>query len=171
MNAQKLFNNKLGITFDTYKTGPYADLGTISRPLTDKERTVMQRSVEDVYSTFTKRVAEGRNMTQANVDSIGQGRVWSAVDAKQIGLVDVFGGLNDAIAIAAKKAHLDNYRIKELPEQKEALQQLLDDFNDETESKILSSHLGESYKYMKALDRILQMKGVQARMAFDAEVE
>ncbi len=171
LNAQKMFNNKLGLTFDTYKTGPYADLGTITRPITENERNIIQKSVEQVYDTFTKRVAAGRNMSQADVDSIGQGRVWSAQDAQEIGLVDVFGGLNDAIAIAAKKANVENYRIKELPEQKEPLQELMEDLSGEAEAKFLSAHFGDSYKYLKTLDKLVKLKGVQARLPFEIVTE
>jgi protease-4 len=74
-NAQNMFKNKLGITFDTYKTNNYGDIGTMNRPMTESERVIIQRSVDQVYNTFTSRVAEGRNMKQADVDSIAQGRV------------------------------------------------------------------------------------------------
>jgi protease-4 len=87
-NAQNMFKNKLGLTFDTYKTSNYTDLGTVTRPLTNGEKNILQVQVDQVYNTFTSRVAQGRKMSQADVDSIGQGRVWSGIDAKRIGLVD-----------------------------------------------------------------------------------
>lgn len=123
-NAQNMFKNKLGITFDTYKTNTYGDIGTMSRPMTESERVIIQRSVDQVYNTFTSRVAEGRKMKQADVDSIGQGRVWSGIDAKRIGLVDEIGNINDALRIAADLAKIKEYRIKSMPEQKNHLKKL-----------------------------------------------
>lgn len=170
-NAKNLLNNKLGITTDTYKTSPYADLGTISRPLTAAERNIMQNSVERVYGTFTKRVSDGRALTVANVDSIGQGRVWSSDDAKEIGLVDMLGGLNDAIAIAAAKAKITDYKVKEYPEKKEPLQQIIEDLKGDNETKILEKTLGEEYKYVKAFQSIKNSKGIQARIFYDVLVD
>ncbi len=170
-NAQKLLNNKLGLTFDTYKTGPYADLGIPTRPLEPAERNILQRSVEDVYSTFIGRVAEGRKMETAMVDSIGQGRVWSATDAKKIGLVDLYGGLNDAVVLAVKKAGLDNYRIKELPEQKDPIQEILEDMKGTSESMMMPDYMKESVKLMQYLKQISEKDKIQARMPFGIAVE
>lgn len=170
-NAKNFLNNKVGITTDTYKTSPYADLGTISRPLTASERNIMQNSVERIYGTFTKRVSDGRQISVADVDSIGQGRVWSSDDAKEIGLVDVLGGLNDAIAIAAAKAKITDYKVKEYPEKKEPLQQIIDDLKGDNETKILEKTLGEEYKYVKAFQSIKNSKGIQARIFYDVLVE
>src|SRR5690606_10749479 len=110
-NLQNFFNNKLGITFDEVKTGRYADLMTLSRPLTADERDLIQQDVNRIYQTFTKKVANGRNLTQTKVDSIGQGRVWTGAQAAEIGLVDRLGSLDDAIKAAAQKAHLKDFRI------------------------------------------------------------
>lgn len=170
-NAKNLLNNKLGITTDTYKTSPYADIGTISRPLTSSERNILQNSVERIYGTFTKRVSDGRGITVAEVDSIGQGRVWSAEDAKQIGLVDVIGGLEDAISIAAVKAKLTDYKVKEYPEKKEPLQQLLEDLKGDNETKILEKTLGEDYKYVKAFKSLKNSTGVQARVVYNITID
>jgi len=171
MNAQKLLNNKLGLTFDTYKTSPYADLGLPTRPLTDMERAKMQNSVEEVYDVFTKRVAEGRKISQADVDSIGQGRVWSAVDAKGIKLVDVYGGLTDAIEIAARMAKLDNYRIKELPEQKEPLQEIMEDISGENAKVKLPAMLQEGYSLIESLKNMTSKDKIQARLPFGITLE
>lgn len=105
-NLQNFFNNKLGITFDEVKTGKYADLMSVNRPLTVDERDLIQQGVNKTYNTFTKKVADGRKISQAKVDSIGQGRVWTGAQALQIGLVDRLGGLEDAIKSAAKKAKI-----------------------------------------------------------------
>lgn len=169
-NAKEMFNNKLGITFDNYETGPYANTGTITRPLTEGERRVLQNSVERVYDTFTKRVADGRKMSQPDVDSIGQGRVWSGIDALQIGLVDVLGGLDDAIAIAAKKAGITNYRVSELPEQKEPLQQFLEELSGDVETRYLKSRLGSDFELVRYANEIMNWKGIQARLPFSVVI-
>ncbi len=168
-NTSNLFKNKLGITADTYKTGPYTDLGSPFRSLTPAERNIMQESVERVYDTFTKRVADGRGMSQADVDSISQGRVWSAIDGKRIGLVDVLGGIDDAIAIAAKKANLKKYKIKSLPEQKDAMQSLMEDLSGDVKTWYMKENLGDEYKYVKAAQDILEVKGLQTRTFYSVE--
>lgn len=114
-NMQQFFKNKLGITFDAVKTGAYADLGTLSRPMTDMEKQFIQAGVDSVYHTFKLRVATGRNRSIAYIDSIAQGRVWSGVDAKRIGLVDELGSLNDAVQYAAQLIKAKEYRLKEYP--------------------------------------------------------
>ncbi len=120
-----MLENKLGITHDTVNTNKHSDMGTGLRAVSEKEFEFIQSSVEKVYDTFTKRVAEGRNISQADVDSIGQGRVWTGADAIKIKLVDELGGLNDAIAYAAKKAKLKNYKLLELPKQKNPFDEFL----------------------------------------------
>ncbi len=161
-NAQNMLNHKLGITVDTYKTGPYTDLGTPTRPMSEAEKAMIQQEIEHVYDTFTSRVAKGRHMKQADVDSIGQGRVWSGIDAKRIGLVDVIGGLNDAIAIAAKKAKMTDYRIKELPEQKDPMDELLKSFSEGAETWYMEQKIGSDYKYVKATEEVMKHQGIQA---------
>ena len=165
-NAQKMFNNKLGITFDTVKTNRMSDFGSMTRPLTAEEKQIFQQGVEKVYDTFTKRVANGRKMEQANVDSIGQGRVWSGVEAKNIGLVDEFGGLNDAIAAAAKMANLSKYRTVELPKQKDPFKEILAELGNEAETKYLNYKLGDEAKYFNKAQELLRMQGIQARLPF-----
>jgi protease IV len=104
-------NDKLGITVDVVKTNRFADIGSISRPLHPAEREILQEGVEDIYEVFTKRVADGRDMDVNRVDEIGQGRVWSGYNARELGLVDEFGGLNRAVEIAVEDAGLENYRV------------------------------------------------------------
>lgn len=122
--------NDFGITFDSVKTGKFADTLTISRPKTPEEIAVFQRMVDWIYNEFVTKVAEGRKLDRAAVEEIAQGRVWSGAAAKEVGLVDELGGLDAAIAYAATKAGLgSNYRLVEYPRQKElleAIQELLD---------------------------------------------
>ena len=170
LNAKKFFNDKLGITFDNVKTGNYADIGSIDRPLTASERAIVQKSVEKVYDTFITRVSEGRHISKALVDSIGQGRVWSGIDAKERGLVDILGGIDTAIVIAAKMAKIDKYRIVYLPEQKEPLAEFLENLSDDAETSFLKSKVGDTYKYYSQLQSLLKMNGIQARMEYNVEI-
>ena len=162
-NAQKFFNNKLGITFDQVKTGKYADLGDYTRALTESERFIIQNEVNRIYEDFTQKVALGRNMPIEKVKSIAEGRVWSGIDAKRIGLIDEFGNTDTAIAIAAKKAKLSSYRVISLPEIEDPIKKLMRNLS--TEAKIY--FMPEEYKallpYAKTLDIINNNKGIQTR--------
>lgn len=160
LNTQKLLNNKLGISIDTLGTNKFSNFGSITRPLTAEERNILQESVEDVYSTFVQRVAEGRKLSPEAVDSIGQGRVWSGTDAKRIGLVDEFGGLNAAIAEAAKMANTKKYRVVELPELKKPIEELMKELSGDVEAKYLQWKLGENYQLMKAVERVQHFNGI-----------
>lgn len=168
-NGQKLVNN-LGVTVDTVKTNKFADIGTGSRAVTAQEREIIQREIERIYDNFITRVAEGRKMSKADVDSIAQGRVWTGADAKRLGLVDVFGGLETAVAIAAKKAKLDNYVILPLPFQENPIEKFFKKMSGETEAKVLEKALGDSYKYYNQMNHLMRMKSYQTRMPYQIEV-
>lgn len=171
-NMEELLTDKLGLAFDKVKTNALSDMGTLSRPMTEPEKAIIQNQVEDIYGRFTKRVADGRNKPQADVDSIGQGRVWAGKDAINIGLVDALGGLDTAIAIAAKIAKLDKYKVTELPHQKDALTKLLSELSDETQSFFAKQELGEeNYKYYEELKDAMQMRGIQARFPYLIEIK
>ena len=170
-NTQNMFKNKLGITFDSVKTGRYADIGSMNRPMKENEREIIQGEVEKVYNTFISHVAIGREMTKENVDNIGQGRVWSGVDAKRLGLVDVLGGINDAISIAAKKANLTTYRTIALPEQKEFFEKLVEDLNAEAKVYFAKQQLGESYLYLQTFNDLAKQKGIIAKIPFLMKIE
>ena len=169
-NMQELFNDKLGITFDNVKTNELADLPSISRPLTRVERDIIQKEIERVYDTFINHVAEGRGLPVATVDSIAQGRVWSGVDAKRIGLIDDLGGLNYAIEQAAELAGIEEYRIVEFPVQKDLLEQIREGFGG-IEARWLRSKLGNSYKVYETMQQATENSGVLMRMPFDIHIE
>jgi len=115
LNGQKLANDN-GITWDVVKTARYADTQTAARPKSPQELAIYQRSVNRVYNLFLNKVAQGRKLPEQKVAEIAQGRVWSGVAAKQIGLVDEIGGLNAAVKYAAKQAKLGNdWQLKEYP--------------------------------------------------------
>ncbi|MDD3744752.1 MAG: signal peptide peptidase SppA [Lentimicrobiaceae bacterium] len=165
-DMSKFFENKLGITFDRVKTNKHADYMTITRPLTDYEKMVITRSVEDIYDTFITHVSRGRNMSKSNVDSIGQGRVWSGTDGINIGLVDELGGIKKAIALAAGKAQISEYRVVSLPEQADPLTQIMNELQGKPTDDKLKKELGILYPYLKQLKSLSQMEGVQARLPF-----
>ncbi len=171
MNAQELLNNKLGIKIETVKFGEYSDLGSPDRPLNEAERMVIQKAIDHVYGDFIKRVAEGRKMSEAEVDSIAQGRVWSGADAIKIGLVDELGGLDKAIAIAAKKAKLEDYRTVELPELKDPFEELWSSLSSEASVYFMKRELGPNYNEYEAVKKALKFQGIQARMDYQLKIE
>jgi len=169
-NAQGFFNNKLGVTFDTVKTNTHADIMTILRPLTAEEKAIIQHGVEDIYDDFITKVADGRGMTKEEVDAIGQGRVWTGADAKEIGLVDEFGGLEKAIKIAKDMAKLEDYDLENYPKQKDPVAQLMLDLSSSAKASIWEAYLGPDYKYYNKIKDLSTQKGIMTRMAFDVEI-
>jgi protease-4 len=127
--------------------------------------------IDRIYDDFVSKVAVGRNLTKSQVDSIAQGRVWAGIDAKNIGLVDEFGGLKEAIAIAVKKANLTDYRIMNLPEQKDPIEKLVKSFSAGASTYFVKQQLGEDYKYYEQVKSIRNMHGIKARMMFDGTIE
>jgi protease-4 len=174
-NMQGFFNDKLGITFDGVQTNKYAGMMTTSRPLTAEEKSIIQGYVDRFYDTFKSRVAEGRHLTVAQVDSIGQGRVWTGTAAKSIGLVDEIGGLEVAIKGAAELAHLEEgeYRTRDYPEQEDLLKELMKSLNGGAKTWVREEAFGadvELVQQFEAVRKARGMMGVQARMPFDLRV-
>ena len=172
-NVKGLLNDKIGLTFDVVKTNENADFGTITQPLTEFQYSKLQEMVVKTYDDFTKRVAEGRGLTQSYVDSIGQGRVWAGADAIELGLVDQLGDMEDAIAYAAQKANLgDDFKVTEWPKQKDFFTRLMDSMNEKDKIDIaLKQKLGVYYNYFKGLENLQKNTGIQARMPFDMVIE
>lgn len=168
-NAQGFFNNKLGITFDVAKTNKHADIMTMFKPLTAEEKDIIQIGVEKIYDDFIGKVAEGRGMTKEQVDSIGQGRVWLALDAKKIGLVDEIGGIDKAISIAKELAKITDYKTVDFPKMKDPFEQLMLEITVEAESKILKAYMGENYKYYQKIQTMTTQSGYMARMPYEID--
>ena len=168
-NLQHFYKNKLGITIDTVNTSKHADFGGMYRRLTSFERAKIQDHVEDIYATFISHVAEGRNMSTAAVDDIGQGRVWTGYDAKRLGLVDVLGGLETAIDIAADLAELLDYRLVSLPKKEDPLETFIKEITGE-ESKYIANYLGIDRKFVKSVENLLKGEKIKARMPFILEI-
>jgi protease-4 len=170
LNVKDFFNNKLGVSADVVKTNRHSDFGSLFRPMDAEERQVMQQLVDNFYGTFVSHVAEGRKMEKTAVDKIGEGRIWSGINAKEIGLVDEMGGLTRAIEMAAGKAGVEHYRIVELPRLKDPLEQILSELSGETSLKWIQQELGPEYKYYHHLKSVLGSRGLMARLPFEFEI-
>lgn len=172
MTGEELMHDKLGVNIETVKTNTYADLGTFDRPLSDSERGLLIASVDQIYGTFKERVSKGRNMSIDMVDSVGQGRVWSGKDALELGLVDVLGGLDDAIAIAKDMAGIEGeYRIVEYPELENPIEKLIQDFTGGMQAKVMEDKLGELSRYFDLLEKSKSMQGLQTRLEYDLIID
>jgi protease-4 len=170
-NAKNLLNNKLGIKFDEVKTGKYASLmGSMDKPLTEEEKAIIQVEVNKIYGTFMDRVAKGRNITVAQVDSVGQGRVWTGDQALEIGLVDKIGNLQAAINAAASKGKLTSYYTKEYPAKEEPFSSFLSTSKDKIKAYMIGDEFGEYQKYINELQKIMQNTGIQARLPYTIEI-
>lgn len=170
-NMQNLLNNKLGITFDGVKTGKYADIMSISRPLTPGERFIVQNDVNKVYDNFISRVADGRKKTKNQVDQIGGGRVWVGTDAVKIGLADRLGSFEQAITSAAKKAKLKDYKIVEYPEKIDPWMALFDEAKENITVHYAKKELGENYHIYKQMQKAIVNSGVQAKMDYQINIK
>jgi len=169
-NMEGFFKNKLGVTFDGVKTGPYADLGAIYRPMNENEKKFVQQSIDEIYISFKQRVADGRKRSVEFVDSIAQGRVWSGNRAIDNGLIDKFGGLQDAIDCAVRMAKIKDYRLREYPEVQNVFDRLFGSSKDNTlKTEMIKKELGEDqYKIYNEMLRVKQMTNTpQARLPFE----
>jgi protease-4 len=165
-NLERFYKKKLGVTIDTVNTNKHADMG-INRALTTFERNKIQKSVVDIYTTFITHVGEGRNMSTTAVDEIGQGRIWTGYDAKEIGLIDVFGGLEKAIEIAVGLAELDEYRLISLPKKKDPFSEIALKLGGEASiADLVMQKLGLNSELINPIENILKQDKVQARIPY-----
>jgi protease IV len=169
-NTGKLLKDKLGISTETVNTNSHSDFPSIFRPAGTYEKEILQKGVEQFYATFVSKVAAGRKMDPARVDSIGQGRVWTGARAIEIGLIDEIGGLEDAIKGAAKIAGLEKYSVKELPYLEDPYTKLLSGLSGEIRMKTFLNELGENAKYYSEIKEIAGMMGMQARLPYFIEI-
>jgi protease IV len=168
-NVQQLANN-LGFTFDTVKTGQVADIVSVTRPKTEAELAIFQKLVDWFYDEFTSKVAESRKLDRAKVLEIAQGRVWSGVEAKQLGLVDEIGGLGRAVTYAAEKAKLgSNYRLTEYPRRKQLAELINEMFRDMApdqtgDNNALLKLVGDFKAQARMLMQFNDPRGIYARL-------
>ena len=163
VNAEQVGTNKNSVDYSLFE------------PMNDSFRSNVLEGIEATYKTFLDRVAQGRGITLAQADSVAQGRVWSGVDAKRLGLVDELGGLDEAIAAAAEMVELDNYGIRKLPKYKSDFEKLMEDLGGATaksKESIIQEEIGiEAYAILKEIKLAMQNKGVQARMPFTLNIK
>ena len=172
-NMQNAFKNKLGITFDGVKTAPYADAGSVSRPLSEQEKKFFQASVDTIYYRFKTRVANGRKKSVDYIDSIAQGRVWTGNAGIGVGIVDRIGTLQDAINCAARMARLSSYRTREYPEPPSLINRLMNsDVNASAKASAVKEELGDNgYSFLMQLKKLESMIGsIQTRLPCNIEV-
>ncbi len=165
----KFAENKVGITFDGVKTAQFADLGYPTRQPSAAEDSIIQNGVNRGYIDFTSKAAQGRKMPVEKLREYAEGRVWTGVDAKERGLVDVLGNLDDAIAIAANSAGLeDDYQVRYYPQQKKLIDQLLNK-GEQAKQRAIQQELGEFYKFYQYYNELKLMQGTQARLILDVQ--
>ena len=171
-NMQGFFNKKLGVTFDGVKTSPDADAMTVFKPLTESQKRFLQNDIDSTYHTFKSRVAEGRKLSIEYVDSVGQGRVWIGSKAVELGLVDKIGGLDEAIACAARMAKISDYRLREYPDKRSFLDMILGS-KEQAPQAAIRRELGEDgYRIYQSIKKTKSMSGeAQARMPFELVIE
>lgn len=174
-SGEKLIKDKIGINTNTVKTNEHSDFGgsyplplpISSRPLTTYERNVLQNYVNQGYETFLSRVMAGRGLSHDELHAIAQGRVWTGEDAQKIGLVDVLGGLEDAIQIAARKAGVDKYNIVEYPTIKNPIEELFTQLTGSVKARIMKEELGAFYSTWEQLKNVIHHQGLIARIPYD----
>jgi protease-4 len=161
INAEQVVTNKNAVTYSFFE------------PLNTEQRRFIKEGILDIYDLFSKRVAEGRNLTREQVETIAQGRVWTGADAVKNGLVDELGGLDLALKYAAEAADIQDYKIKEFPVFEKNLDKMLEDLGlAKAKETILAEELGEeNYKLLKEVKRLSQKKGAQLSFPFSTEIK
>ncbi|MDO6517525.1 signal peptide peptidase SppA [Zobellia uliginosa] len=163
INAEQVGTNKNSVEYSLFE------------PMTDNFRNYVQEGIESTYNTFLQRVAQGRNISMAQADSLAQGRVWSGVDAKRMGLVDELGNLEDAIAEAANMAELGDYGLKKYPKYKSGFERFMEDLGGasaKVKQEIIEEEIGtEAYSILKQVKSVMEQEGVQARMPFVLDIK
>ncbi len=169
-NMEELLNEKLGITIDGVRTNEHSDIFSVSDPLDPEERAIIQNMVDKSYESFVNLVAENRGMSFEEVDAIAGGRVWSGEDALELGLIDLIGGLDRSIAVAAEMAGLDNYRLQSLPVIEDPFTMLMRELSGGAVKKAVRRELGSDYELYRKIRDIRHIEGLQAIMPYDIEV-
>ncbi|MRI02395.1 signal peptide peptidase SppA [Kriegella sp. EG-1] len=163
INAEQVGTNENSVDYSLFE------------PMSDKFRKTLQDGVEETYETFLSRVASGRNISISEADSMAQGRVWSGVDAKRLGLIDELGNLEDAIAEAAKLSDLKEYGIRKYPKYKTGLERFMEDFGGtsvKAKQEFIEEEIGaKAYSVFKQFKMAMEQKGVQARMPFLLDIK
>lgn len=175
-SGEKLFKDKLGLDFDVVKTNKMADMGAgfgplATRPFNNAEQEALQNYINNGYKLFVNRCAEGRNMSAADIEKIAEGRVWTGEMAVGLGLVDKLGGIDDALAAAAKRANVENYTIISYPEKESLFMNLLNSQRKHYVNSQMKEYMGSFYSYFEILQNLKEINPVQARMPFELNIK
>ncbi|MEQ8530481.1 MAG: signal peptide peptidase SppA, partial [Imperialibacter sp.] len=171
-NMEKFLENKLGITFDVVKTGEYSDIMTVTRSLSDFEKQIIQDGVNEGYETFTSKAAEARHLPIEKLKELAGGRVWTGVQAHELGLVDLLGSFDDAVKIAANKAELgDDYLLSFYPKQKNFFEEMFSSASNELEARSIKNNYGMLAPYLKEIRNLQHYEGIQARMPYSFDIK
>jgi protease-4 len=173
-NFGPMLKDKVGITTSIVETNEHSASMSVLNALSEEEKLIIQEGVDDIYMDFTTKVAEGRGMTQAEVDSIGQGRVWAGTDAINIGLVDELGGIDDALGYAAEKAGVKTsaVKVKVYPASDNKLMDLLKQFEMMEEQQDEESLLKQKMVQMlETMETVSSMRGMQVRLPYQITIE
>ena len=156
--------NKVGVNVSSVSTSPNGIFMSLYEPSTPYQRVAFQSSVNRGYELFVGRCAKGRSKTVDEIKQIAEGRVWDAVTAKKIGLVDKLGSLDDAIKAVAKRLNTEEYNVHEYPEQTFDWWEELLNMSSQYKTSVLSNELGDTYKYYQAIHKFGNMEPLQCRM-------
>ena len=164
----ELVENKLGVHMASVKTNENGDMASMGKKLTPAQLAAMQNMVNHGYELFTKRCADGRHVTQDSIKQIAEGRVWDGITAMQIGLVDEFGGIREAVAWVANKAKLGkDYKTQNYPALEDPFQSILDMYMMSRYETRLQGEMGVLYDWHKQLQRILGRDNILCLMPIE----
>lgn len=170
-NAKGL-TEKIGVNFDVVKTNQYADFGMLTRPMSEGEKSLVQMYVNQGYDIFLTRCADGRGISKEELDKIAQGRVWTGSSAKELGLVDVLGGLDKALEIAIAKASVDGYTVMNYPAKESFYESLINtNPGNYVKARMLKGTIGEIYQQFGALENFDKCDRIQARVPFELNIQ
>lgn len=170
-NMQNLLNDKMGITFESVNTGKYSDFGRVDRPLSETDRFYLQKMVNQIYNDFTGIVENGRNIDSASVEAIAQGRVWAASQAIEHKLVDSYGGIKNAVSIAAFMSKTKDYSVVSYPKIEDPFSQFFNQSNNELMQRQMQNELGVFYHYYQSLMTGIKNQGFQMRLPFNLQIQ
>ena len=161
----------MGLHTEVVKTGDMSDFGRMDRPLNENELGLLDAMIGQIYDQFLNRVETGRSLDRAHLDTIAEGRVWTGTYAKELGLVDAFGGLHDAIDVAASKAGLDDYKVASYPKSDNPFEAIFAELGTASiKDRLVKQELGAYYPIYNKLQRLKNLSGIQMIMPIEVEL-
>ncbi|AWV99378.1 signal peptide peptidase SppA [Arcticibacterium luteifluviistationis] len=171
VNAEELLNNKLGVTFDGVESHEHSNFPSVVGEMSDVEKMMIQKGVNEGYEKFTSKAAEGRNMAIEDLKAIASGRVWTGLQAKENGLVDILGSLEDAIQMAAENVGIeDDFQVRYYPKAKSDIELIMEKISEQSSLK-LDQKLGILAPYLKEINELQKMDKLQARMPYEIKIK